>query len=349
MIKTGKNESIIWEYLTGSELDAEKLSKPQKVSELGLSKTDWIGAAYFLLGKDDPRKKIEKKIEIPIFEMTVYSNYPNIKTAEDAFVFFLSQAQKSIKMVSGELEELANPFFTYSLEDALERGVDVQIISGPAFYIGRSVDHSEIYGKPIKLKDGLSLSFSGGSVATIGTESFLGEESTRTDKERATLLSYIAEKNNKPILFQIASQACRDAMKKEGESYDLLRLLGYNQYKNTDFYGAVETFEKAKRVSIGTSEQAEACSNLGFIHSKVGRYGEGILELEEGIGLNEEQIYAHNNLATIFHLLAASKGKQKYFTESKSHYEKELEITPDHPTAERMLGQINRLEELICA
>ena len=62
---------------------------------------------------------------------------------------------------------------------------------------------------------------------------------------------------------------------------------------------------------------------------------------------HKEQIYTNNNLATIYHLLAASTGKENYFGKARTHYRKELDITPDHPTAERMLTQINKLEELL--
>ncbi len=356
LIETGKNESIIWEYLTGNELDTEKLPKHPKDTELNLLKTDWLGAAYFISDKEDPReiKKIEKRIRIPIIDKTiVISEYKPLKTGKDAFVALISNAEHSIKILGGELDDLADPFITSALEDAIKRGVDIQIIAGPALCIGQSIDYSEIYREPIELKDGLTFSFSGGSKATISNGSFPEEKTAGTGKETAMLLSYIAGENNKPILFQMACKACTDAMKEEGENYDLLYLLGYNQYKNADFPYAVETFEKAKRAAKGTQHQAEACSNLGFIYSKVRRYPEAIRELEKGIILDGAQSYIHNNLATVYHLLlAASKGRDimhsaKYLDKADTNYRIELENTPDHPTAERMLAQVNELERLL--
>ncbi|MEA3343512.1 MAG: hypothetical protein U9Q92_05065 [archaeon] len=355
LIETGKNESRIWEYLTGNGLDTEKLPNPPKDSELGLSKTDWLGAAYFIFDEEDPREieKIRKSIRIPIIDETiVISEYKQFKTGKDAFVAIISNAEHSIKILGGELDDLADPFITSALEDAITRGVDIQIISGPAFCIGRSIGYSKIYREPIELKDGLTISFSGGSKATI-RGSFPEEKTAGTGKETAMLLSYIAGENNKPILFQMACKACTDAMIEEGETYDLLSLLGYNQYKNADFPYAVETFESAKKLAAGTQHQAEACSNLGFIYSKVRRYPEAIRELEEGIKLDGSQKHIHNNLATVYHLLlAASNGRDtmhsaKYLDNADTNYRIELENTPNHPTAERMLAQVNELEGLL--
>lgn len=349
LVKTGKKEDIIWEYLTNNKIDTKRLSSPPKGDELGLTKTDWIGAAYFLCDGNDPRKrKVKVQAKIPLLNKKISFDYtvgPTFKNFEDFFIVMSSEAKDSIRIVEGELNEIFDsPLQTLALKNAANRGVDVQIITGPNIYF-KEKDFSKIYEEPIELKDNLKLSFSKGGLASMGRGS-PSEETIKTAKEKALIFSYTARMNEKPILFSLASQACEDAMKKEGGSYDLLSLLAFNQYKNADFSGAVRTAEKAREASKGTSYEAEAHSNLGFIYPKVGRYGDAIKVLEKGIELNEEQIYIHNNLATAYHLLAASAGKPEHFKKADKHYRKELENTPDHQTAEKMLNQVNILERL---
>jgi hypothetical protein len=56
LIKNHKSPNFIWKYLTGEDLYDNRLSKPYSGKKLGLKKSDYVEAAYFMWGERDPRK-----------------------------------------------------------------------------------------------------------------------------------------------------------------------------------------------------------------------------------------------------------------------------------------------------
>jgi tetratricopeptide (TPR) repeat protein len=254
------------------------------------------------------------------------------------------RSDKSMKIIT-DLHEFMDPEMLLPAFYAMQNGYIVEVITGPNFY-AKPRDYKERYPKAIELSDGFELNFVSSNRAIVKKVSCEKEVKEATGREAAQLLTALAEKNKKPILYHLAANACLEAIKTDCERFDLMSLLSHNCYKDLLFHSSVKYAEKALALAKA-DERAGASSDLGFFYSKIGNYEDSIKVLEKGMESNDKQKYIHNNLATTHHILAAKNGKKKNFYEAGKHYEKELENTPNHPYAASMLESLIMLEKLM--
>lgn len=369
IIDKKKNPEFLWKYLTGEGLSKNSLKSPLKGSDFELKKSDYVGAAYFLWGKEDLRdpkvyEELKSKEELKPKNLTdkirrMLGHEKNLM--QTGVMDWLISAvhhgiegnsenttrKKTIRMIT-DLDELLEPEYSLPIFYALQNGYDVQIIIGPEFYC-RPENYKKIYPDAIELSDGFSLEFTPEDSAVISNlKNRKSNENAKSviDSETAKILTALAEKNKKPILHSIAANACVETMRKEGECYEMMSMLAYNLYKSSSIYSSVSAAEKALSLA-GPEEKAEASSSLGFLYSKAGLYDKSIDVLKMGMDVDGTQKYIHNNLATTHHILAAKYEKKIDFEEAETHYLKELENTPDHPYAETMLSHVKRLKGLM--
>lgn len=92
-----------------------------------------------------------------------------------------------------------------------------------------------------------------------------------------------------------------------------------------------------KAVQIRT-DSPELYLNLGIVCFNLGRIDESIAAYKNALNLNQEYVDAHFNLGVV---LMRIQNKQK---ESLEHFQKVLELQPNHPNKELILGIISKFK-----
>jgi len=325
MIGSGIEKPKIWKYLTDENLSVEVLPNMPGGETLGLEKGNWIDACRFMgYGKDD---LLEHWLSKTILDMCAEGHAPEIKEITD-------------------YDELT-PVKHLVYKECLDRGANVEVICGPTQ--AKIVNLTKRYLGPIKLGNGSILSFSPDNVAKIYSKDNSVNVNEISPYEKCRWFTGLSVLSKKPVVARLAAQVCEEAIEKDRKNPVLYGYLGGNLYRDADLTGAICAWREEYELSSGKTGFAGACSDLGFGYSKIGNYPEAIKLLEKSIGLEPEGIFAHNNLATVQHLLAAKTGKAKHCALAEQNYLKELEINSDHHYAEKMLRKVQRLGKILSA
>ncbi len=265
-INAGWSVENIWNYFSDEKLDKSNLWLPPSGEELGLEKTNWLGAGLALLGDnvnvdllDELRRLIKSK---------------SLCLAED----------------SKDIQNYNSPLTLLAFHDMINTGAKIKILCKDSNICIGKMKESAIkrYKEPLYFDDGSKIQFVEGVIIN----------STKS-------IFKLAEKYNRPVLWEIAEMAaakeqqnfettlfrgyclyksgnweealqlCKYACKiaKPFQKPVALNCTGYMLYNLGDIKGAIEILkESAKLDKKGTnvySNLGQACLVLGIIEGNI--------------------------------------------------------------------------------